>query len=114
MNAPNQPKPVSEHVSLAVIEVEVGHIKEAVDRIEKAMRENVSTTSWQQRNQYVDQMFVEIRADIKDAETASAKAVAELWAEIKSKRVPWTSIAAFAIAGLLAFFEVLDRFGAPT
>jgi hypothetical protein len=113
MNASNggAPKPVSEHVALAVITTEVAHIKEGVERIERALQGNVPHTSWEQRNRYVDQMFVEVRADITQVEANAAKAVAEVWAEIKSKRVPWTSIAAFAVAGLLAFFEILDRLG---
>lgn len=103
---------MNEHVSLAVITTEVAHIKEGVERIERAIRENVPRSSWEQRNQYVDHMFIEIKNDVTDTRANSDKQIAELWAEIKSKRVPWTSIAAFAVAGLLAFFEVLDRFGA--
>lgn len=118
-NNPNvQPKPVSEHVALAIITTEIAHIKEAVERIEKGLTTHVSRSSWEQRNQYVDQMLIELRSDIADVKTYAtsveanaAKAVAEVWAEIKSKRVPWTSIAAFAVAGLLAFFEILDRVG---
>lgn len=116
------PIPVTEHVALAVLTSEVRHIKEAVDRIESAASHNLPRSSWEQRNTYVDEKFLQVAnmiadaktnlsKDIKDLETSSNKAIQELWTEIRSKRIPWTSIAAFFVAGLLGLFEIIERFG---
>lgn len=107
----NKPVPMTEHVALAVLTSEVRHIKEAVDRIESAASQNVPRTSWEQRNIFVDEKFIQVNKDIKDLETDTNKAIGEIWTELKAKRLPWTSIAAFIVAAALAFFEILDRVG---
>lgn len=117
-----QPIPMTDHVALAVLTTQMGHIKEAVDRIEGYAKENVPHSAWTQRNQYVDDKFLQtlgaisavkedVVKDIAEIKKDNAKAVAEIWSEIKSKRVPWTSIAALLVAGLLGLFEMIDRIG---
>ena len=97
-NPNHSPVPVSEHVALAVISSEMKHIKEAVDRIEASVGKSVPRESWEARNTHVDSKFIEVQKDI-----------VELWAEIKSKKVPWTSTAAFIVAAAVLLFDLIPR-----
>lgn len=108
----------TDHVSLAVMATELRHIKEAVERIEAANNHHVTTQSWQQRNAFVDEKFINHATDIADLKIEHARAMTELkedytskltdvWTEIRSKRVSWISVSAVAVAALALLFQII-------
>lgn len=79
--APTDAYPTNAEASMAVMAVEVRYIKEAVERMERTNSVNVTRNEWEQRNQHVDARFTEIFKDMA------------------SRKMPWTSVAAFVVAG---------------
>ena len=101
---------MSEETALAVLNNEVLHIKEIVERIDRNAAANVTRTAWEQRNQYVDDKFIAVNREVNRVEADNAKDINALWTEIKSKRVPWTSVGAFVIAGITLLTLFIERF----
>jgi hypothetical protein len=94
--------PASGHIALAALTVEIRGMKEAVAELRTDIREGktstVSRNEWEQRNKTVDDGF-----------SAVDKRIAALSADIASKRIPWTSIAAIIIAGAVLLFDLIPN-----
>jgi leucyl aminopeptidase (aminopeptidase T) len=102
-----EPKSVADHVSLAVIATELRHVKEAVERIDRSSSSNVERDQWQQRNTHVDDKFMNVLGQIAQMRTDFQTEIAKVWAEINSKKVSWTAVAALVISGTLALITVI-------
>lgn len=72
---------------------------EAVRQQLAAMRgEVVSRDTWETRNAHVDGRFQDQGREIGDLRTSHAKDIADLRADIASRRAPWWSVAAVVVA----------------
>lgn len=70
--------PMNLEAHVAVQTVELRHIREAVERVEKAQGGHVSRVEWEQRNGYVDGVFSQVHTKIQTVED-----------EMKAQRAPW-------------------------
>lgn len=119
MTVGDELQPMNSEARIAVMQVQIGHISQTLDRIEKAGTHAVPRTEWEQRNAYVDSRFAETTSGIAAAHLAAdtarseaEKAAANLRAELNARRAPWWAVlgAGAGIVAVIAFlFEYIPR-----
>lgn len=89
--------------NVAVQTVELRHMRESLERIEKALGSHVTRNEWEMRNGYVDGKFVSTAADI----AKSNEHIAEVQRTVEAKRAPWWAVGSLVVSGLAVGWAIL-------